>query len=674
MKIAMIDLNHVTCGIHTNTVSLGIGLLSRYLQKSVDYPFDVKLFKNTEKALNAFKSWVPDVLGITQYTWNSELNLYIASLVKQLNPGCLVVAGGPNLDLSVSRRTDFLKRIPFIDICIAYDGEIPFVELIKRLISGETVPEIRRDPVVGSYSLDPDRGSLIDKVEPSPRLSSLDVFGSMYADGVFDEQLDDGFHPFVQTHRGCPFRCTFCHTSDPYYTKMLFLSPDIFKRDMEYLGKRFAGQHNIILYVANTNMSLFKQDFPIAEIIRETQEKYDWPRHININSGKDPKKLLEMLSIIKFQAGIALQTLTPDVLKNIKRKNLPFKDFIAFQHDILKKTGEISATELILCLPGETKETFLETLKAVLNSGIQNIVIYTLMNLKGTPLSSKEYADHYGHVIRHRVVPRQFSLINGKKVLDTEEVIVGTSIMPFEDYLELRGLSFTINIFFNSTELIPLKRLMLEYSIDIAQWLFGIHGMLSEFPDIYSNYKNFMQETEEELFLTRESLLEFFEKEENFNALCSGRFGDNLLRKYKCMILSKNYKSFLDLAISEAAKILHSNIHEGKVNGLLCDMALYLSTRDLKDIFERRDFNTTKKINLKYDIPRWLQNGNKSFTFEAFYGSYDYTVIFTEQVRRRFDDFIKINRDPDLSLQILYRDGSIRDFWPIWIPQDKMIQ
>ena len=47
------------------------------------------------------------------------------------------------------------------------------------------------------------------------------------------------------------------------------------------------------------------------------------------------------------------------------------------------KTGETSTTELILCLPGETKKSFIETLKTVMNSGVQNIVIYTLMKLKG---------------------------------------------------------------------------------------------------------------------------------------------------------------------------------------------------------------------------------------------------------------------------------------------------
>lgn len=671
MKVALLDLNHMMRGVHTNTVSLGAVLIAHYLQKILNYQFDIKLFKRVESFLSILTSWVPDIIGITQYCWNSELNLYVAHLAKQVNPDCLVVAGGPNLELSKSGKILFLKTRSFVDICVSYDGEIPFAEILRRLVSGEKNIDVRRNPVAGSYSLDPETGEFIDSFEKPPRLSTLNVFGPVYAGGFFDEQLEDGFHPFVQTHRGCPFTCAFCHTSDTYHSKILFLSPNIFRRDMDYLGKRFAGQHEITLYIANTNMGLFDEDFEIAKIIRQIQEKYDWPRYINVNAGKNPKRLLDMFSIIKIQPTIDLQTLTSNVLKNIKRKNITFKDFVTFQHKVFKKTDRAPSTSLILCLPGETKETFFKTLRAVLNSGVRNIVIYTLMKLKGTLLASEEYAKRYSYVVRHRVVPRQFSIVNGEKILDTEEVVVSTNTMSFEDYLELRGISFTITVFFSSTELIPLKRLMLEYGVDIAQWVFGIHQRLSEFPALNSNFENFMKETKEELFVTRDALLEFFNKPDNFKALCSGHLGDNLLRKYKCIVLSKYYKSALKLAISEAGKLLCKHIGKDTSDSLLNDMSLYLSTRDLKEVFKKADPYIKKIFHLNYNLIDWMQNFDNSLRLEDFYGSFDYRVVVTDEIKKRFQEFIRMNRDFDLSLQILYRDGIIRDFWPIWSLRDK---
>ena len=46
------------------------------------------------------------------------------------------------------------------------------------------------------------------------------------------------------------------------------------------IGQRFAAKHHVVLYIANTNMGLFEQDFQIARIIRQVQEKYNWPKII----------------------------------------------------------------------------------------------------------------------------------------------------------------------------------------------------------------------------------------------------------------------------------------------------------------------------------------------------------------------------------------------------------
>lgn len=664
MKLALLDLNHMTRGVHTNTVPLGIGLISRYLQKTVKHDLEIKMFKEANKVLDILTSWTPDVLGISQYLWNSELNLYFAKLIKNINPQCLVIAGGPNLDFSEPRRIKYFQDYPFVDSCITYDGEITMAEIVKRLLSGESKTDICRNTAAGSYSLNNESGKIVASAKIPPRLNTLDVFGSIYADGFFDEFLDQGFHPFLQTHRGCPFTCAFCHTSDFYYSRMLFLSPDIFRKDMEYLGKHFAGRHDVTLYLANTNMSLFPQDFTIAKIIREVKEKYNWPRIINVNSGKDPKKMLDMLSIINFQPGIALQTLTPKVLENVRRKNILFEDYISFQHAILEKTGETSATELILALPGETKTTFIETLKKILNSGVQDIAVYTLMNLKGTLLSSEEYANRYDYTIRHRIVPRQFSVIHGEKILDTEEVIVGTNTLSYDDYLEIRGLCFIITVFFGSTELIPLKRILLEYKVDLARWIFGIQNRLAEFPELKSLYEAFMNETRNELFLSREALLEYFNKSDNFEALSLGKLGDNLLRKYKCLVIFDNFKVFLELAIAEARKLLIDKLGNKITDDILSDLAKFISTRDIKKVFEYFDLIANRSVHLNYDIPRWfLMTENKSLLKE-FYGSFEYSVNFEKNIGEKIRDLMKMNKEFELSLQILYRDGNIRDFWP----------
>jgi radical SAM superfamily enzyme YgiQ (UPF0313 family) len=666
VKIAFLDLNHMTRGVHTNTAPLGCSLIATYLKKNVNFDLHIKIFKSADKAIKFLQEWKPDVIGLAQYSWNSELNLFVAKMVKQIKPSCIIVAGGPNLHLTKNSREKFLKKNKDIDVCIGFDGEIPFTNIINCLMAGKTVNDIKNEPVAGTYALSPITEKLVESTEKLPRLGTLDVFGTPYANGIFDEFLDDNYHPFVQTHRGCPFQCIYCHTGDLYYQKAIFQSPELFSKEMEALGSRFKNKQHVTLYIANANMSLFKEDFAIAKIIREIQDKYNWPRNISVNSGKDTKKLMEMMEILNIRPAIALQTLTEAVLKTVKRINIPFDKYVSFQKEAMVKTEEDSVTELILCLPGETKETFLSTLARVLNSGVQSIVIYTLMSLRGTAISKEEFIKQYENIIRHRVVPRQFSKFDRNFIFDTEEVVVGTKDMSFEDYLYLRGLSFVIAVFFSAAEFRPLKRFMIEYNIGLDNWIFSIHESISEYTSVHKQYLSFMKETEDELFVHRSDLIEFYQILENYDALESGRLGDNLLRKYKQKLLYENYDNCLDVAVAAAKRIVNDHSEEKMIN----DLARYQSFRNIQSYMCDSNVYSDQEVVLEYDIPGWLANKNSKCRLEDFEDTVSYRVSHTDTSKQLFKSVIDMNKELTLSLQVLYRDGSIRDYWPVWSKQN----
>lgn len=676
MNIALLDLNHMTLGVHTNTVPLGIGLIARYLSQTLDGTLDIRMFKDPRKFLDTMHNWKPDVLGIAQYVWNSHINLYMAKLAKEENPQCIVVAGGPDLYLTSGEREAYLKKYPQVDLCVSYDGEIAFSEIVKRLVAKEKIANIKDYPCAGTYSMGSNGSGLIESKDISPRLNSLDVFGSTYADGFFDNFLDCGFHPFVQTHRGCPFGCAYCHTSDKYYSRMIFQSQDNFSRDMEYLGKRFAGKHNVVLYIANTNFGLFKEDFPVAKILRQIQDKYDWPKNINVNSGPDPDKVLELLSVLKYKfiPSMSLQTLTPKVLENIGRKNIAFGDFVNFQKQVTKRIGEKTTTELILSLPGETKETFLDTVSKVLDSGVQNIVIYTLMSLKGTPLALPQTIKDYGYKLKHRIVSRCFSQIGDIKIFETEAVAVENNTMSYEDYLDLRGLSLIITVFASSAEFYPLRKLLKQDNLSVADWVFGLNKKIMDFPGFYSMYKSFLQETQDELFSSESEIDDFFGKQENYDLLIDGSLGDNLLRKYKAIALSLYYQECLELALLQLRESVGPRLNQELIAGLIADLELYLKSRDVRGLLanDYKDMPRQSMV-MHYDIPRWLDSSDDNLRLADFAGKVSYRLGITEYMRNRLKDYKIMNRDLMLSLQMLYRDGYIKDFWPEWVLADAAI-
>jgi len=422
--------------------------------------------------------------------------------------------------------------------------------------------------------------------------------------------------------------------------------------------------------MANTNFGLFKEDFSVAKIIRQIQDKYDWPKNINVNTGPDPDKVLELLSILKYKfiPSMSLQTLTPKVLSNIGRKNIPFKDFVDFQNKVTKRVGENTTTELILSLPGETKETFLDTVSRVLDSGVQNTVIYTLMSLKGTPLASGEMIERYGCKLKYRIVSRCFSQIDGEKILETEGVVVETKDMSYQDYLDLRGLALVITIFASSAELFPLRKFLMQHNLSVADWIFGINKKISDFPGLHSVYREFLQETRDELFSSESEVDDFFNKQKNYDLLTSGVLGDNLLRKYKSIALSKHYQESLKLALDELRGYAGLKIDSELMARLIANLGLYLKSRDVGDMFLDDYRNIPEQnVNMDYDVPQWVASKDGNLKLTDFARRVSYKLLATDYMRNRLKDFKVMNRDPVLSLQMLYRDGHIKDFWPAWV-------
>jgi radical SAM superfamily enzyme YgiQ (UPF0313 family) len=536
MKIALLDLSHIV-RTHTVTVTLGIGLISKYVSMNVS-GCDIKLFKDHRKLLQTLNDWIPDIVGISQYSWNSELNYYMARYIHELNPNCLIVAGGPNLPLGTKEKYNFFKEKELIDICIPFDGEIPFLNIVKEWLTGKTVDEIKDIKLPGTYSVK--NNILLESNNPPPKLESLDVFGPIYAEGLFNEMLDDGWQPFLQTQRGCPNKCAYCHTGLEYYTKILFQSPEVFKEDLEYLAKKYQNREDIMLYLANPNFSLFKRDFEIASIIREMQDKYNWPQKINSNYGNNRENLLKVYNMLKYKIipSLALQTLSKEVLNNINRKNIDFDKYVEFQDMMRKDYGSETSSELILNLPGESKESFLDTISQVLNTKVQSIYMFTLMLLPGTLLATDEYIKKYSQKYKYRLNYDSFSEIKGDKIFDIEIIVVENSTMSYDDYLFFRKLALLMEIFASSKELFNYRVKLIDEKRDVMKYLLYIYDNIHKYKVLSDLVDDFERETESELFNTQEELNEFYNN--NYDKLLSGELGQNLLRKYRT-IVRNNY-------------------------------------------------------------------------------------------------------------------------------------
>ena len=92
------------------------------------------MFKYPGEAIQEIKSNPPDMLGLSNYSWNSNLSEYIASIAKKINPNIVTMQGGTNFPYHENLQKDFLLARPNTDIYAILEGERSCSNIVKRIL------------------------------------------------------------------------------------------------------------------------------------------------------------------------------------------------------------------------------------------------------------------------------------------------------------------------------------------------------------------------------------------------------------------------------------------------------------------------------------------------------------------------------------------------------------
>jgi len=568
-KIYLCDLTHDGMVLSSSIFPLSIGLISAYLKEKIGKHIDIELFKYPNELSDALIKAPPKIVGFANYSWNFALSRAYAEQIKLLWPDTIIIFGGPNYGLTEEETDFFWKRNSnIIDFNVVREGEEAFLNLYKLLAENGMNAKALKEKQISIGNVHYFLNEKLIKGEDLPRINLSDL-PSPYLMGLFDKFFDGKLTPLIHTTRGCPFSCSFCTEGAAYYNKVDQRTGEL-EAEMEYIASRVYGTAINDLFISDANFGMFKQDFEKAKIISDTQDKYSYPRHIHVSTGKNQKaRVIEIVKSLNGAVSMAasLQSTDKEVLKNVARSNISIEQLSeAGQTASNNQTGTYS--ELILGLPGDSVDAHRKSLKDVVDMRFDNIRMYQLIMLPQTPINTPLERRKYNMKTMFRIMPRSFGnyKIGNKKfvAVEYEEILISNSTLPFKDYAYCREMDLTVEILHNGKVYTEVIGICDAYGLS---WF----GLIIKFfekrydltPDISKMYKEFCKGTTKQLWPNEDELTDYVK--DNIDSLLVDERGTNEMSTGKATAFFK----LLEQVNKALFQLLREELkQEGKLNTL----------------------------------------------------------------------------------------------------------
>lgn len=668
-KVFLGYLNHQTIGRQNTFMPLGIGLIAAYAQSRFGNDINIQLFDNPNAIFKEIPRIQPDVVGLTNYCWNSELNRLVFKKAKKNNPSVVCIAGGPEFPSDLKECKEYLVNRPEIDFYCYAEGEIAFSKLLEKILENVSLDYLKSVPNENMMSINPSNGELVKG--NYEQIQDLNIVPSPYIAGIMDQWFTGEYSPSVQTTRGCPFTCSYCWTGvNPQNLRTYDL--ERIKMELEYIAARMQKYPFVLLLIVDTNFGMYEQDEEIAESLRKISKKYNWPNAFETTTGKSNyDRILRVSEKLNNRLNIAcsLQSTNPKTLLAIKRKNIPPDVYVKLQTEI-KKRGMESVTELIVPLPYETKESFIEGMKFVIDNDIV-LTPYTLMLLKGTDIASQETRDKHKMVTKFRLIPRQFGEYDQQKCFEIEEVCVGTDTITFDEYCEIRGLCFIMSLY-SLKQYDVVFRLITESGGLMSNSILHIWDLIKNsktgLSDLYFQY---LGEVKSELWDSPKDIKTFYSKEENYKKLLTGEQGDNLLRKYSTIAYQEKFPESLDLAFHVLPLITNHPLTDEMFEAVGAAKEWMIATRNIGELLDNKyDWKSVKQLSLPFDVNSWYEAGSVSKPLVTYKKSTNYHIFYDfTRIDNIFVQSSKIyGMDKAFMIGKMLMHLPVQDFWKLCKP------
>lgn len=382
MKVLLIKSSNLTARSKGATPPLGLMYIASYIrQRRHDEVkiIDTRLYKEPLKEVyNTILKFQPDIVGIGALTFEAPSLYHIAHVVKQVGD-IPVVAGGPHAT-SVPRE---ILNNQDINVVVIGEGEITFKELLDAWERGNDLHSIDgiayRDH--DDIKINKPRAYIdnLDNVPfPAWDLAELKKYINIYSiNGI-------RFHPYMvlQTSRGCPFRCTYCH--------------NIFgKKFRARSAENVLAEMDTLINTYGISDFIFLDDIPnlekerIKAILRGMITR-GWKTRLYFTNGVRADMLDDEIVHLMKKAGtveiaVAVETVSPRLQKMVK-KNLNLEK-VARMIDVCVDQGMFVTGFFMLGFPTETEAELRATVNFACNSRLHQALFFLVNPFGDTELA-----------------------------------------------------------------------------------------------------------------------------------------------------------------------------------------------------------------------------------------------------------------------------------------------
>lgn len=611
LKIYLGDLTYETIIVSTEAFPLNIGFIAAYCKKQFGDSVDITLFKYIKDLEKAIRDSPPDILGLSNYCWNHRIGLEIFRILSECNPAGLRVMGGPNFPLDLASQDQFLSEHPEIDVYVPVEGETGFANIVEIALSAKSREEIRN--AVMSQTIP----ACVSRKQDGKldygnynRIRNLDEIPSPYLTGIMDKFFDGKLTPMLQTNRGCPFSCTFCVDGTDMVKQVNQFSIDRVNAEINYIATHVP--ENIhSMHISDLNFGMIPRDLDICKTMAYTKSKYGYPLNILASTGKNSKE--RIINAVKMLDGamrftMSVQSMDQEVLQNIRRDNISIDHMLALGPTIKEARLE-TTSEVILGLPGETRTSHLKTLRGLVQARLDSIAIYTCMILPGSELYTPKERKKWGFQTKFRVLPRDFVEINGKKIVEIEEVVVSTNTLSFDEYVELRLIAFSITMISFGGVYAALLKFLREKKIDIFELFLQTVSRLDSAHQVIRNvFDLFKKATLGELWNSPEEIERHYQDNKEYEKLLRQEAGINVMQFHNALVTAEYMDEWTNYMHDIAVLLLKNNLDSDTELRLQLESVMNYIRGTCYNILKRDRMSTNPKFAFEYDVNRWLND------------------------------------------------------------------